>query len=285
MTPAVARSGCCSRAPSPHSGPLADPDGELTLWDNANIAESYSGVTTPLTFSFARSIYEAAPLPRGVARLMGVSERTVEANRDLFPRMLGLIRGQVFYNLISWYRLLALLPGFSVNRGFMEQMMGVKEGLPPEVLAKLVPAGRWAKFRDALALTGATLGLVRNHLSLPRQISRFYVRQRRAPPARRRPRGAASRRTGRALPGPRATAPAEVGRPPGERLLCDDLLRGRQKLTARWCDDRDGSLQNDLLGEGGMISAEPAQRVREPVALVTSDGPATTLLCAGTRAD
>jgi pyruvate,water dikinase len=49
---------------------LADPDGDLTLWDNANIAESYSGVTTPLTFSFARGIYEA--VYREFARMMGV---------------------------------------------------------------------------------------------------------------------------------------------------------------------------------------------------------------------
>src|SRR5262249_37766091 len=36
----------------------ADPDGILNLWDNSNIAESYNGVTTPLTFSFARRAYE-----------------------------------------------------------------------------------------------------------------------------------------------------------------------------------------------------------------------------------
>ena len=28
-----------------------------TLWDNSNIVESYSGVTTPLTFSFASNAY------------------------------------------------------------------------------------------------------------------------------------------------------------------------------------------------------------------------------------
>ena len=28
-----------------------DPDGVLNLWDNSNIAESYNGITTPLTFS------------------------------------------------------------------------------------------------------------------------------------------------------------------------------------------------------------------------------------------
>ena len=52
--------------------------------------------------------------------------------------MLGLIRGRVYYNLLNWYRLLALLPGFTVNRRFMEQMMGVKEGLPERVAAELV---------------------------------------------------------------------------------------------------------------------------------------------------
>lgn len=266
-------------------GRLADPEGELTLWDNANIAESYSGVTTPLTFSFARGIYEA--VYREFARLMGVSPRKIEDNRDLFPRMLGLIRGQIYYNLISWYRLLALLPGFSVNRGFMEQMMGVKEGLPPEVLAKLVPAGPWAKVRDAFALTGATFGLLRNHLTLPRQIARFYVRLNEAlrPPEV-------------PIEAQRADELVVQYRELERRLLLkwdaplvNDFFAMifygvAKKLTAKWCGDTDGSLQNDLLcGEGGMISAEPAHRVREMVAAVASDEKAIALLCHGTRRD
>ncbi len=44
---------CCRRARSRRSRHIADPEGELRLWDNSNIVESYSGVTTPLTFSFA----------------------------------------------------------------------------------------------------------------------------------------------------------------------------------------------------------------------------------------
>lgn len=152
-------------------GLMADPDGELNLWDNANIAESYSGVTTPLTFSFARGIYEA--VYREFARLMGVSGARIEENRDLFPRMLGLIDGRIYYNLVSWYRLLALLPGYTVNRGFMEQMMGVKEGLPKTVAARITPdAGRWAKWRDGAALVRSGFGLWRNHLTLPAQITR-----------------------------------------------------------------------------------------------------------------
>ena len=262
---------------------LADPDGELNLWDNANIAESYSGVTTPLTFSFARGIYEA--VYREFARMMGVGAVRIEENRDLFPRMLGLVEGRIYYNLISWYRLLALLPGFSVNRGFMEQMMGVKEGLPEEVLAKLVPAGRWAKVKDGFALAGACLGLVKNHFTLPGQIERFYVRLNHAL----RP----------------CEPPLQTMRPDELAAHFRDLERQlllkwdapllndffamifygvARKLTAKWCGDADGTLQNDLLcGEGGMISAEPAKRVRELAALVAGDA-AAAVLCEGTRA-
>ncbi len=263
---------------------LADPDGELNLWDNANIAESYSGVTTPLTFSFARGIYEA--VYREFALMMGVGAARVEENRDLFPRMLGLVEGRIYYNLISWYRLLALLPGFSVNRGFMEQMMGVKEGLPDEELAKLVPAGRWEKVKDGFALARTCLGLVKNHFTLPGQITRFYARLN------------------------HALRPCE----PSLATLRPDELAGHfrdlerqlllrwdaplvndffamifygvtRKLTAKWCGDADGTLQNDLLcGEGGMVSAEPARRVRELAALVAGDAAAATVLCDGTRA-
>ncbi len=262
---------------------LADPDGELNLWDNANIAESYSGVTTPLTFSFARGIYEA--VYREFCRLMSVSERRIENNRDLFPRMLGLVEGRIYYNLISWYRLLALLPGFSVNRGFMEQMMGVKEGLPAEVLAKLTPAGRLARVKDGLALAGACLGLVRNHFTLPGQIERFYARLNHAL----RP----------CEPSLESLRPDELTahfRDLERQLmlrwdapLVNDffamiyygLLR---KATAAWCGDADGMLQNDLLcAEGGMISTEPAKRVREMAAQVASDPAAATVLCEGTR--
>jgi len=57
-----------------------------------------------------------------------------------------------------------------------------------------------------------------------------------------------------------------------------------RKLTAKWCGDEDGTLQNDLLcGEGGMISAEPAKRVRELAALVAGDAAAVMVLCEGSR--
>src|SRR5215218_7199702 len=55
-----------------------------------------------------------------------------------------------------------------------------------------------------------------------------------------------------------------------------------RKLAAKWCGDTDGMLQNDLLcAEGGMISAEPAKRVRELASLVVADAAAVKMLCEG----
>ena len=43
--------------------------------------------------------------------------------------MLGLFRGRVYYNLVHWYRLVQLFPGYRFNKGFLEGMMGLKEPL------------------------------------------------------------------------------------------------------------------------------------------------------------
>jgi rifampicin phosphotransferase len=82
---------------------IADPDGVRAIWDNSNIAESYGGMTTPLTFSFARGAYET--VYRQFCRIMHVPAGTIEAHEETLHRMLGLIRGRIYYNLLSWYRL------------------------------------------------------------------------------------------------------------------------------------------------------------------------------------
>ncbi|HEX5439265.1 MAG TPA: PEP/pyruvate-binding domain-containing protein, partial [Ktedonobacterales bacterium] len=147
---------------------LRDPDGAYALWDNSNIAESYGGVTTPLTFSFARHAYEE--VYRELCRLLGVSEAEIAAHADTFRRMIGLVRGRIYYSLFSWYDLLALAPGFSSNRRFMEQMMGVKEELPPALAARLSANGGRMKLADMLKLVRAVASLVRHERRLPRDI-------------------------------------------------------------------------------------------------------------------
>jgi pyruvate,water dikinase len=94
----------------------------VRLWDNANIVESFSGVTLPLTYSVAREAY--ATVYRNACRSLGVSSATLEAETDVFEQMIGHIEGRVYYNVTSWHRVLALLPGFGANQPLLERMMG-----------------------------------------------------------------------------------------------------------------------------------------------------------------
>ncbi len=260
---------------------VADPDGVVNIWDNSNIAESYNGVTTPLTFSFARRAYEE--VYRQFCCLLRVPESKIEASGDVFRHMLGLVRGRVYYNLLNWYRLLTLLPGFKANRRFMEQMMGVKEGLPESFVAGLTTSTRAERLKDRFRFFGSVAAMVRNHFSLGRQVRGFYERLDRA---------------------------LGKGRPDLTRLRADELVAYYRdlerllltrwdapllndffamifygvlgRLTKRWCGDPEGTLQNDLLcGEGGMISAEPAARVKAMAETARQDPELTADLCDG----
>jgi phosphohistidine swiveling domain-containing protein len=117
------------------------PWGRKLLWDNSNIVESYSGVTTPLTYSFARGAYNT--VYRLFLRVMGVSVRTIQANDAIFQRLIGLIQGRVYYNLNAWFRLIALLPAYQYNRVAMQQMMGVSEVAADEDAE--APASAWQR--------------------------------------------------------------------------------------------------------------------------------------------
>jgi len=238
-----------------------DPSDPLRVWDNSNIAESYGGVTTPLTFSFARRIYES--VYREFCVLMSVPAARIEASDGVFPQMLGLVRGRVYYNLVSWYRVLALLPGFQLNRGFMEQMMGVREPLPDEIVRTIIEENRSSRLVDSFNLVCTTIGLIRRHLGIERQIDRFQVR----------------------LDAALAAPPLPVSLMSGEELaahyrdleskllkkwdapLVNDFLAMifygvLRSLCVKWAGDASGSLQNELLLDcGEIISAEPPRRI------------------------
>ena len=258
-----------------------DPDGALRIWDNSNIAESYGGITTPLTFTFARRAYEE--VYRQFCRILRVPEKRIDESAETFRCMIGMLRGRVYYNLGSWYRVLALLPGYQVNRGFMEQMMGVKEPLPAEALPTLPPAGFWAKLRDGLNLSGSIAGLLWNHWTMNRQIRRFYERLRVALAEPRPP-----------LAEMRADELAAHYRDLERQLLTrwdaplvNDFLAMifygvLRKQCEKWCDSPGGTLANELIREqGGIISAEPARRMKELAALAAPHEPLLAALRAG----
>lgn len=95
----------------------------MKIFDNSNLAESYSGVTTPLTFSFARLMYQE--VYKNFCRMMGTGKKTIEAHAGMFSEMVVCIGGRMYYDLTNWYRLISFLPGYSFNKGFFEEMLGV----------------------------------------------------------------------------------------------------------------------------------------------------------------
>lgn len=258
---------------------MADPDGQYTLWENSNIAESYNGITTPLTFSFARFAYEQ--VYRQMCRVLGVPTAAIVRYDDTFRHMIGLLRGRVYYNLLNWYRLLALMPGFTANRTFMETMMGVKEGLPASMAEELDQATWSARVADRMRLLTTPGTLLVSYRRLPRDIRRFYHQVERALAP-----------TSLELDALRADELVAAYRQLERQLitswnapLINDLFAMLfygllRSLAVRWCRDQNGSLQNDLLsGEGGMISAEPALRMRRMAEMVATRPALVASLC------
>ena len=237
-------------------GPAA---GNRLLWDNSNIIESYSGVTSPMTFSFIRRAYSI--VYHCFAEVMGISPRAVRAHRDVFDNMLGLFRGQVYYNLLNWYRLVRLFPGFNYNKAFMESMMGVREALADgEEPAPVTGLRRWTVELPALLrLLGRS---ARNFLRIRRIVGDFQAHFRE------------HYERWSALDF-RAMAPHELAalyREMEEKLLWEwqapivndffvMVFYGTLKrLCTAWCGDAAGTLQNDLIaGEGGIESTEPTK--------------------------
>ncbi|WP_218142719.1 PEP/pyruvate-binding domain-containing protein [Formivibrio citricus] len=250
---------------------LPDPDGRRAIWDNSNIIESYSGMTTPLTFSFARRAYEY--VYREFCRLMGVPQSRIEERSDMFGCMLGLIRGRVYYNLFNWYRLVAILPGYRFNRRFMEQMMGVRESLGDELAAEVAKAEQGNRLVDALRLAGALLNLLLAYAGLGGRIQRFYLRLESA--------------LGHERPDLSRLRPDELVaycRRLEQQLLTHwdapiindfatmifyGVLR---RLVSSWVGDTTGTLQNNLLcADQAMISAEPARLVRRMAEMAATE--------------
>ena len=254
--------------------------GPAHVWDNSNIVESYPGVTSPLTFSFARMVYEE--VYRQFCRLLGVPERTLEECRPVFANMLGHVRGRVYYDLLNWYRTIALLPGYQLNREFMERMMGVREKLdnaPPP------PASR-GRFDDSLRFAGSALRILIEDARLGSRVPAFF------------------RRVDQALQSIEdrdfSTWTAEEAIV-AYRSLESQLLRNWRtpivndfsamiwfgilcRVAERWLPDLPPSVVNDLLcGETGIRSTEPARRVMALARRVRDDERLSTMLAETTE--
>ncbi len=253
--------------------PEPNADTALTIYDNSNIVESYPGMVSPLTYSFALHVYTR--VYRAFVALLGVSEKTIEANAAVFGNMLGRVDGRVYYNLVNWYRALALLPGFSLNRAYMETMMGVSEPMPAEVTDSVgpPPAAGLRKIVEYLKLVKVGGGLLWQAIRLPRTRARFYDRLNAALEGEFDPDTA----------GPTALA-AEYRRvestlldrwdaPLVNDFLCMIAFGASRNLLEKWLGPEGLLLHNDvMIGQGDIVSAEPAQRIAKMGRLVADAG-------------
>ncbi|MGL4596407.1 MAG: PEP/pyruvate-binding domain-containing protein, partial [Bacteroidia bacterium] len=251
---------------------LADPQGEYVVWDNSNIIESYPGLSSPLTFSFILRMYEAVYLQ--FSAMMGISEKERNEHANTYANMLGLMDGRVYYNLRSWYKLLSLLPGYSLNAGFMEKMMGVKERFE---LTDYIPRTKFRERLRVLNMIGIMMGNMRRLPKMRRTFEAEFeaVMQRFEK---------IDFHTCDAWTLMRLYMEFEQTLlKKWKAPLVNDFFAmiwygTLQKLTVKYKLDTNGTLHNDLLcGAKDIISTEPIQRCKKMVLLIRENPDALKL--------
>lgn len=98
---------------------------KMKIWDNANIVESYPGITLPLTYSFIRQCYEASFKNASLGLLL--TKKDIQNDMHIFSDMVSLLNGRVYYNLLNWYKMMSYLPNFSSYKKTWDQMIGINQ--------------------------------------------------------------------------------------------------------------------------------------------------------------
>lgn len=156
---------------SPVAGAPATPTGELRIWDNSNIIESFSGITSPLTYSFAADAY--AKVYRNYAQALRVPRAQLRQLDDWLPSMLGYFHGRVYYNLFHWYRIVRMAPGYPLTRRVLEVSLGVEEPLSNELANGLHPFTFRTSFARRSWRALGTAEFARRFLTMDRDVERF----------------------------------------------------------------------------------------------------------------
>ncbi|WP_275674181.1 phosphoenolpyruvate synthase [Streptomyces sp. MUM 16J] len=156
--------------PAPAAEPA--PDGELRIWDNSNIIESFSGVVFPLTYTFAADTY--AKVYESYARALGVRGEQLREVREWTPHLLGHIHGRVYYNLFHWYRMVRMAPLYRLNRRVLEKSLGVAESISDELADELHPFTPRPGLRGRLSRLTRTVIFARRFFTVRKSVETFH---------------------------------------------------------------------------------------------------------------
>lgn len=138
------------------------------VFTNANVTESFPGVTTALTYSFARFFYRV--IFRDCYRRLGIPPETLDAaEEEWLDRMIAFLGGRVYYCLTAFYHLHAQSPLFPMFRAHWEKMMGFLSSY------QTAPEGALDRVRAALDTARAAANLAWNYATHERELARFHA--------------------------------------------------------------------------------------------------------------
>jgi pyruvate,water dikinase len=246
-------------------------------WSSSNVGENYPAALSPFTWSvvdrFRSSYFES------LAKKLWVPKACRAALRPVLDNLLGVHRGRVHYNLSSWYRLFAALPGGRFLRRSFDHYIDQPVPLAPSSEtaseAASVPAWRLlpALVARHLALRGAVTGFVRRFRRHRREWRR-QLDEARSP-------GAAGSVLARMI--------AFLDHGWGDAALADfsamifpPLL---QSVAAAWLPPREAARAPGLLSGLRLKSTEALELLHALGALVSARPPLHALLQAGRDAE
>ncbi len=128
-----------------------------SLYDNSNVIESYPGITLPLTVSHITHAY--ATTFAQTLRSLGIEEHQLQENHEAFSTLVESVHGRVYYNLTSWYRMFAMIPGCAPYLTAWESMLGIEksEHHHRSLRERIPPWGSFLKIITHFTIHFATL--------------------------------------------------------------------------------------------------------------------------------